>query len=202
MPGKKEIEKKSVFNQRIEYNSKEPNKKIIEFSKISLWLDEYNDIFSDFDPRLYSEKALSDDFLSELKRATVDTTKGKIELNLLIPQNKRSFNEEKVIKKRLREHFKKHENSLKQEVKEIKNTGLKFALAGVIIMIAATYISVVAENKISSFLYHLIIVLLEPAGWFTFWEGLYQIFFTHKEKQPNLEFYKKMAECGIYFHSY
>ena len=193
-------EAKELENKNKQNNKKD--KKVLELSKISLWLDEYNDLFSDFDPRPYSEKALSDDFLSELKRATVDTTKGKIELNLLIPQNKRSFNEEKVIKKRLREHFKKHENSLKQEVKEIKNTGLKFALAGVIIMIAATYISVVAENKISSFLYHLIIVLLEPAGWFTFWEGLYQIFFAHKEKQPNLEFYKKMTVCDIYFHSY
>ena len=39
---------------------------------ISLILDSYNDMFSDFDPRSFSERALSDDFLSECKRAARD----------------------------------------------------------------------------------------------------------------------------------
>ncbi|MBI2151367.1 hypothetical protein HYU21_01420, partial [Candidatus Woesearchaeota archaeon] len=41
--------------ERIEFEVREGN--------ISLVLDSYDDIFSDFDPRDYSEKALSEDFL-------------------------------------------------------------------------------------------------------------------------------------------
>jgi hypothetical protein len=36
----------------------------------SIWLDEYDDIISDFDPWLYSERALSDGFINEAKKSS------------------------------------------------------------------------------------------------------------------------------------
>lgn len=35
---------------------------------ISLWIDSYDDIFSDFDPRHFSLRNISDDFLYEVKK--------------------------------------------------------------------------------------------------------------------------------------
>ena len=37
--------------------------------EISFWLDSYDDLFSDFDPRPYAQKGFSEDFLDEAKRA-------------------------------------------------------------------------------------------------------------------------------------
>jgi len=73
---------------------------------ISLILDSYNDLFSDFDPRNYSERTLSDDFLLECKRAARDRDpKMNFELRLLIPKTRRNANDELIIKHRLKSHF-------------------------------------------------------------------------------------------------
>ncbi len=74
---------------------------------ISLILDGYDDIFSDFDPRPYSERALSDDFLSECKKAARDKDE-KLELRLMVPGDNRNFKDELKIRKRLKTHFHRH----------------------------------------------------------------------------------------------
>ena len=85
--------------------------------EISLWLDTYEDIFSDFDPRPLGQRALSDDFLSEAKRAIRERKEGSFELHLLIPTTQRSSATEAVVRKRLREHFTKHATRLAGERK-------------------------------------------------------------------------------------
>ena len=87
---------------------------LFKHGNISLILDSYNDIFSSFDPRPYNEKALSDDFLIECKRAARDKDDHGFELILSVPKLKRNVNDEFKIKKRLREHFHKH--SLEKEI--------------------------------------------------------------------------------------
>ena len=55
---------------------------------ISLILDNYDDIFSDFDPRPYTVRALSDDFLNECRKAIIE--KGEnIELRFLLSKKQR-----------------------------------------------------------------------------------------------------------------
>ena len=75
---------------------------------ISLILEEYNDIFSDFDPRPYEHKALSDDFLTECRKAARDKDVHELELRLLMPKEIRNLDDEAKIKHRLHEHFHKH----------------------------------------------------------------------------------------------
>jgi len=170
-----------------------------KMSDISLWLDSYNDIFSSFDPRPYSERALSVDFLGEAKRASVDKDEGKIELRLLMPPKKRNRQEEGVIKKRLRDHFKKHHEMLHRENRQLVKNGLFFAAMGVVLMFIASYM--LFKNS-ETFLISFLIVLLEPAGWFLFWEGLWQVIYQPRERRPELQFYEKMSKCDIQFLSY
>ena len=167
--------------------------------KISLMLDDYNDIFSDFDPRPNLVRMLSVDFLDEIKRATRDKKEG-LELNFLIPQHLREIKEEVIIKKRLKNHFKKHYEASKQEVKSVVREGILFVAFGVILMFLATY--VLFTFKESTFLTTFLVVILEPAGWFLFWEGLDLIIFEPKKKNPDLSFYKKMSKAVINFNSY
>ncbi len=175
-------------------------KKILQMSEISLIIDNYDDIFSDFDPRPYSQRALSDDFLIEAKKASKDKISGKIELKFLIPSTSRNKYQEMIIKKRLRDHFNKHFDLLTKETFNIIKQGTLFVMLGIIIMIVTTYILFTYTQKtmFTSFL----IVLLEPAGWFLLWEGLNQIIFESKRTKPDLEFYKKMSKCEVTFLSY
>lgn len=165
---------------------------------ISLILDNYEDIFSDFDPRPYTERAMSDDFLAECKRAVRDkTTKEGIELRLLVPDKLRKPAEEAKIKKRLKDHFQKHYNTKQKEQKTERKHGMLWFLAGVTLITA----SAMFYDK-EGFLFSLIVVVLEPAGWFTTWSGLDKLFSKMLNKQPDIDFYEKMAKVEIKFHSY
>jgi len=179
--------------------SEEEKQKLLQMSEISLWLDDYDDIFSDFDPRPYSQRSLSDDFLLEAKKAAKDKSPDKIELRFLVPSAKRSSEREGVIKKRLHEHFKKHHDILHKEMKEIRRGGLVILLGAVFTMLAASYVEFL---PLSGFLSKLLFVLLEPTGWFMAWIGLERIFYTPRQRKPDLEFYEKISKSEITFTSY
>ncbi|MCS7134543.1 MAG: hypothetical protein NZ889_01645 [Candidatus Pacearchaeota archaeon] len=179
--------------------SEEEKQKLLQLSEISILLDSYDDIFSDFDPRPFSQRALSDDFLLEAKKAAKEKAKGIIELKLMIPSKERNQELERVIKRRLRSHFKEHYEKAKKEVKNLVKKGFLFLGLGVALMIFATYLLTIG---IDSFTLNLLIVLAEPGGWFLFWTGLDQFFNEIKSKKPELEFYERMSKCEITFFSY
>ncbi len=161
--------------------------------EIPLILNSYEDIFSDFDPRTFSQKALSGDFLLECKKASID--KKKIELKLFIPRKKRNLKEEIKIKRRLKEHFKKHTKEKKKEIRKLKLNGIFWVVLGSVMMIVSAFFFTTP----SSFFLHLLATLVQPAGWFFLWEGLAKILITPKEKIPDYLFYKKMANSEISF---
>lgn len=176
----------------------EGKQELLTKGEISIMLDTYDDIFSDFDPRPYSQRALSDDFLLEAKKATRDKEEG-LELRFILPREKRNFEHEILIKKRLRDHFKKHALILEKEIKDIKKRGFLMAIAGVVMIMIATYF---LSLKSDSFLIHFLIVILEPAGWFTAWTGLDEIYYTTRSKKPDFDFYSKMTNADIHFLTY
>lgn len=169
---------------------------VLREGNISLILDSYDDIFSDFDPRPYSDKTLSDDFLLECKKASSSKDK-KSELRLLVPRHKRNLGYESNIKKRLKNHFQKHHREKLEEQRKIRKQGFLLAVTGTLLILGATSLY---EHK--GFLYSLLLVILEPAGWFTVWTGFEKMFESKAEKIEDLGFYKKMAGLKISFYSY
>lgn len=163
---------------------------------ISLILDNYEDIFSDFDPRPFSERALSDDFLQECKRASRDKDY-KFELNFLVPKKERNLNHENLIKRRLKNHFQKHSKEKQKEVRSIRRQGILWFIFGAIFMFGATFL-----YGLTQFFYRFLLIIAEPAGWFMFWEGLIKVFMDAKEKLPEADFYTKMSEAKVTFTSY
>ena len=188
---KEEIEKTLVMEQKRELLTK---------SSIALWIDNYDDIFSDFDHRPYSQRALSDDFLFEAKKASRDKLTG-IEIKFLMPRRERNVQHEYLIRKRLRAHFRKHRELLEKEIKVVQKKGIFMTLFGVSMILLAAYLYSIIGSQFNLFI-HFLIFLFEPAGWFTAWTGLDQIFYTSKEKKPDLEFYDKMTHADIVFLSY
>ena len=174
--------------------------KLLKEDEIGLWIEDYDYIFSDFDPRPLSQRGLSEDFLNEAKKACLVKSSEDLELKFLVSRKQRNYNEETVIKKRLKEYFKKHALEFKNEYKKIMNQGIYFILAGIIFMVITTFFLV--NNSSSNYLLTFLAVLLEPAGWFLFWEGLDLVIFKSKERRPNMEFYRKMSKARINFVDY
>ena len=171
---------------------------IQKHKNIPLILDSYNDIFSDFDPRSFSERALSDDFLLECKRAARDKDEFELELVLSVPASKRNLSHEIKIKKRLRDHFKKHHQEKEKEITKVKKEGVLWVVLGAAIMIGVLFGLV----RVSNLLLNSILTLLEIPSWFLVWEGLGKLIIDSRKLEPDYLFYKKMANVRINFASY
>lgn len=169
---------------------------------VSMRLERYNDIFSDFDIQPYSSRSLSEDFIDELKRATRDKKGGDMELVLHIPKQEQNEVHDLAIKERLTAHFKKHYHLFSEEKRRILKLGVSMVIMGILCMIAATFIIFrdPSKNLYLSFL----VVFLEPAAWFLLWEGMDQIIFNSKHMSEDLDFYRKMSNLNgrIHFKSY
>ena len=186
-------------NNAAETSSEFKKEEQMRQGNVSLILTSYDDIFSDFDPRNYSQRALSDDFLQECKRAVRDKTYSKegFDLRLLVPKNKRDINDEIKIKIRLKNHFFKHYLEKKNEIKRLKIEGVVWFAIGIVFSLMAAFI-----YSLEGFAFDVLFVMLEPAGWFTMWSGLDKIFINSRDKMPDVRFDKKMHTANIMFISY
>ena len=172
-------------------------KRALKDSEIGFLIEDYDYLFSDFDPRPYSDRALSDDFLDEARKGSDNKSAHNIQLKFLIPKKNRNAKDEEKIKERLKDHFNKHAEKSRKDYRRVMNHGIMFFALGTIIMFAAAY--VLFKYPSQSLMENFILLMMEPAGWFLFWEGLDMIIFKSKDLKPNSVFYKKMAHAEIYF---
>ena len=123
-------------------------------SEIPLIIDTYDDIFSDFDPRPYHTRALSDDFLYEARKATRDKKPEAILIKFLVPERIRSVANEILIRKRLKEHFRKHYLLLLEEHGRIKKRAISLIFIGMSMIVIASYMFTVETNSFLLHRYH------------------------------------------------
>ncbi len=167
-------------------------------SEISIITSDYGDIFSDFDPRPFSVRELSVDFIDEVRRASRQKA-SSVELKLMVPKARRRPQDEEVIRRRISAYFKGGLHHVHTELNRMRNRSLWYIAAGMVLMLLATYVSSLgSQSFISKFLF----VFFEPAGWFIFWTGLDIMFVKMAEKNEDHEFYRKLASCRISFVSY
>jgi len=182
---------------KIEFS--EDPKIILREKNISLILDSYDDLFSDFDPRPYSARGLSNDFLIECRRAVrgLKTESPVLELRLLVPKNKRKIAKETMIKKRLKDYFQNQVKEKQMELTTTRRDGAKWLFIGFSLALISTLL-ITQEG----FLFRLPLIISEPGGWFSFWTGLDKIFIEPKSKKPEFEFNNNMAKMSIRFYTY
>ncbi|MFA6027421.1 MAG: hypothetical protein WC752_00645 [Patescibacteria group bacterium] len=175
------------------------NKKCPLNKQIKIITDSYDDIFSDFDPRPFNVRELSEDFLRELKRASLQKDECGLLLTIMVPKAKRKIKEEDVIRKRIASYIGDNCKLIKRDIANFRIKGLIFLVIGLAMMMSASYIATLESKLIYiQFLF----VLLEPTGWFTTWQGLEHLTDKIILKRKDLAFYRKMANCTIRFISY
>jgi hypothetical protein len=173
-------------------------REIISQTEISLVLKSYNDIFSSFDPRPYNERALSDDFLIEAKKAARDKREG-LELHLLIPKDKKNLIEETLIKQRLKEHFRHRHGLAKNDLRNHRRKAGLLIGIGTLIGFVAVWLSFLNINII---LKHAVEIIFSPASWFTIWTGFEYLTFPPENYLETELFYRKMIDAHITFRGY
>jgi hypothetical protein len=167
---------------------------------ITIWLDTYDDIFSDFDPREYQGRALSDDFLNELRKLVRedDAKESLREIQLLIPGDLRSAVTEEVISHRLHTYFRHRLQQLTDEYRRIRRKGIWLSLSGMICLLIASYISFGHPAQLG---YHILRTMLEPAGWFFVWMGYDHLVNGFARRKSDLDFHKRISRNKIFFRS-
>lgn len=182
----------------INSESSERKKILLNKSELSIWLDSYNDIFSDFDSRPFSERALSDDFICEAKKIEKEKLSGAISLKLLMPSPRRQKAAETIIVRSIHARFRNLSLQLLRKIKRTKKIGALYSAIGLTAMIVANYLVNLQEK---TFLINSLLIVLEPGGWYFVWTGLDLFFSGTHDKEEELDFNKRMAHSKIVFLS-
>jgi hypothetical protein len=167
-------------------------------TELDLWLDSYDDIYSDFDSRHYLKRRISEDFLFELHKEMKYKEHTAKDLIIFLPQDRRNEESEKVIASSLGDFFKGqfliHQDKCRSKMKN----GIVILLSGICIMLINSwlYYRFSPSQTINS-----VKILLEPAGWFLVWAALDFLFFDLKGLRKERNFYRKLNDIHIYFKS-
>ncbi len=203
MPDEKK-DKEDAQKRRAEEGKKEAPQEqklpdsVIEARDISIALDGYDDIFSDFDPRKYSEREISSDFLRELETRHMEGAGGKLELRFYLPKDRRNEKTEEHIIRRLQNYFKLKIKELSKEDEKRRREGLGFMALGLGVLLVQIYL---AETSVLPVLAPILEVMLVPFGWFAAWVGLERLFERGKETSTELELANRLSRAQYLFIS-
>lgn len=167
--------------------------------ELDLWLDHYDDIYSDFDSRHYLKRRISDDFLYEV-RTSFRHKEGHIDdLVLILPAEKRQEQAEQMIAESLNNYWHRQYESRREAARKKRGVGLLFLFSGMTLMVVNTFISYYYKSE--SFPLTAVRVLLEPAGWFMIWAAMETLFYELRTIKKEKNFFREISEAKIHFRS-
>ncbi|MFI5186747.1 MAG: hypothetical protein ACHQF0_08490 [Chitinophagales bacterium] len=167
-------------------------------SELSLSLDQYDDIYSDFDSRQFLKRRISEDFLHELRIAKKYKKEKSTDLLLLLPQGRRDDHSEGVITNSLKDFFSDQFRDNRNKYTQKFNEGISLLIAGLLIMTVNSYINF---RDYPSFFFSVVKIILEPGGWFLLWLGFDFLFYDLREIKKEREFFKELSVMNIHFRS-
>lgn len=156
-------------------------------------LDNYEDIFSDFDPSPIEKRLLSEDFISELRRRHAATGKGEFMVNFTLPKAMRSEKTEALIRKRLKEHFKGRVREIERKAREKADNGSHRLLAGVLLTIALFLFPQLEVVPV--------LTILSVLIWYSLWSGLENVLEASSSLRRKKAFAEKFMKAEYNFYS-
>lgn len=165
---------------------------------INLWLDAYDDIYSDFDSRHFRNRRISEDFLVELQIEMKYQSQNASNIILFLPQEQRNETTEKVIISSLKDFFNRQFHFHGEKCNKKLKKGIFFLALGIVVLGVNSWIIYrIAE----SFSMIVLRVLLEPGGWFLLWAGFDFLVYDYPGLKKEKHFYQALCKMGIQFQS-
>lgn len=163
-------------------------------TEIGIALDTYDDIFSDFDIRGYDERAISRDFLDELRlRLRRRAGEAALAIVFLIPLSERSPQQESLVLERLKSFFQERRAYYRKENSRTLLTSLLLVAIGLGLALGANLLAnrAGASSLLGDF-------LLIPA-WFFVWNGLELLIKNRREINRKGEYYGQLCGARLEF---
>lgn len=147
--------------------------RIKDIKEISIAIDTWDDIFSDFDPRPLSDREISEDFIAELKKRYRETKMGNYLVTIYAPVALKDDKAEKTVIQRLKRHFKYQSLQRQKELNAIRLRGVIFVIFGIACLGFLTLITFL--QRFSELTIEILGIIFMPLGWFGIWEGFSKI---------------------------
>ena len=168
-----------------------------DINAISIAIDTYDDIFSDFDPRDISRRDLSEDFIIELTRRHRQDIKGKYDVVLVAPKSIEDPTAEKKITSRLNKYFHQKYSRYIMAIKEIRMKGAIYITLGMALLIILALLTY--YKKLDTLMLEVIGIIFMPLGWFGIWEGFSKIVDIPFRLGSDTQIYRKLSRAAYKF---
>lgn len=170
---------------------------IKEFNEISLAIDSWDDVFSDFDPSPLEYRVLSEDFLLELRKHYRETPRGSYVITIYAPAVLKDDVSERLVVKRLKQYFKFRHLAAQKEINVCVKKGIIFVLFGIVFL--SSLILIAHYQLLSKLVIELLSIVFMPLGWFGIWEGFSRIIEPAPLLKQDLELFSKLSKTSFKF---
>ena len=171
--------------------------RLADINAISIAIDTYDDIFSDFDPRDLTQRDLSEDFIIELTRRHRQDIKGKYDVVLVAPKAIEDPAAEKKIISRLSRYFHLKYTRYAKSINNIRIRGLVYIATGMALLIALALLTY--SNKLDRLTLEITGIMFMPLGWFGIWEGFSKIVDIPFKLESDTQVYRKLSKAAYKF---
>ena len=168
----------------------------------TVYLDTYDDLFSDFDYGPYESRRMSEDLILELEGRLKHLAPGPVDLVFGIADSARERTVETMAKKRLKRFFSQKTFYAQNEIDKIRRSGAHRVTLGLgvlgLVSIILFYINDTPHPLLAGpavAIVTLFAELLTPAGWFGMWTG-FERFFDHPKAEMRKKSLYAMLEAG------
>jgi len=177
---------------------KKEEEHIQDIQDISVAIDTWDDIFSDFDPGPIEKRVLSEDFLTEIKKRFRESRRGQVTVTFLAPAALKDEEFEHKVIKRLKQYFKFRSLSVLQEINDLRRRGFYFVLTGICSLAVLTLLTY--YQTFSGLALELVGIILMPLGWFGIWEGFSRIIEPSPYMLQDYGIFSMLAKATIRFN--
>lgn len=168
-----------------------------DINAISIAIDTYDDIFSDFDPRDLTQRDLSEDFIIELTRRHRADIKGKYDVVLVAPKSIEDPAAEKKIISRLNRYFHQKHARYMKSINDLRLRGSVYIALGMALL--TTLALLTYYKKFDVLTLEIIGIMFMPLGWFGIWEGFSKIVDIPFKLGSDTQVYRKLSRAAYKF---
>lgn len=164
---------------------------------IEIALDQYTDIFNEWDPAPFKRRELNPDLKLYLEEYSDEIpSKYAIELCFAVPAGMRDERVEEESRIGLKNSFISKRYFLGKEIKKSNTRMLLFVVIGLVLLwVAKTAASRFAEADASSILFEGLAI----TGWVFLWEAVSLFFFTNRELYHRYQTHKRLQNAPVMF---
>lgn len=164
---------------------------------IEIGLDQYADIFSEWDPAPFKRRDLDPDLKVYLEGSSEELPlRYPVELCFVIPSGIWNAQAEAETREGLKNSFIFKLYLLRKQIRKTNTQMLQLVLIGFVLLGIATTFS---ERVADAFLPSILVEGLFISGWVFLWEAVYLFFFTNRELYHHYRTYKRLQRAPVLF---